>query len=83
MVWKLKPVGLPECSCLSICLAHTYKIVSLLHRVDDRYNNLLNQANIRHQKLLDSLSLHKLNREANVVDKWIDERVSGIFTSFF
>ena len=43
--------------------------------VDERYEELLRLAAIRHQKLQDALSLHQLNREANVVESWIDEKV--------
>ena len=44
--------------------------------VDTRYNNLQLQAANRRHKLLDALSLHRLNRDAYIVDSWINEKVS-------
>lgn len=44
--------------------------------VDNRYNNLQLQAANRRHKLLDALSLHQLNRDAYIVDSWINEKVS-------
>lgn len=45
------------------------------YSVDERYDELLKLAASRRQKLQDALSLHQLNREANVVESWIDEKV--------
>ena len=44
--------------------------------VDTRYNQLQLQAANRRHKLLDALSLHQLNRDAYIVDSWINEKVS-------
>ena len=44
--------------------------------VDTRYNQLQLQAADRRHKLLDALSLHQLNRDAYIVDSWINEKVS-------
>lgn len=48
---------------------------SFLCSVDDRYEALLQAAAIRRQKLLDALSLHQLNRDAYIVESWINEKV--------
>ena len=45
--------------------------------VDTRYENLRLQAADRRHKLLDALSLHQLNRDAYIVDSWINEKVGG------
>ena len=45
--------------------------------VDTRYKNLRLQAADRRHKLLDALSLHQLNRDAYIVDSWINEKVGG------
>lgn len=44
--------------------------------MDTRYNQLQLQAADRRHKLLDALSLHQLNRDAYIVDSWINEKVS-------
>lgn len=46
-----------------------------LFSVDEQYDELVQLAATRRQKLQDALSLHQLNREANVVETWIDEKV--------
>ena len=46
--------------------------------MDTRYENLRLQAANRRHKLLDALSLHKLNRDAYIVDSWINEKVGTI-----
>ena len=45
--------------------------------VDTRYENLRLQGADRRHKLLDALSLHRLNRDAYIVDSWINEKVGG------
>lgn len=45
--------------------------------VDTRYENLRLQAANRRHKLLDALSLHQLNRDAYIVDSWINEKVGS------
>ena len=47
--------------------------------VDDRYEALLQSAAIRRQKLCDALSLHQLNRDANIVETWINEKVGRLY----
>jgi len=51
--------------------------VFIFYSLDERYEELLRLAAIRRQKLQDALSLHQLNREANIVESWIDEKVLG------
>ncbi|KAJ7388705.1 hypothetical protein OS493_036144 [Desmophyllum pertusum] len=50
------------------------EVVDRCRNVDTRYSNLRLQASDRQQKLLDSLSLHRLNRDAYIVDSWINEK---------
>ena len=56
------------------------KIIIVLCSVDNRYDNLMQQAAQRRHKLQDSLSLHRLNRDTYIVDSWINEKV-GTATS--
>lgn len=42
--------------------------------IDDRYKELLEQAKLRKQRLLDALSLYKLISEADGVEQWITEK---------
>lgn len=47
-----------------------------LGSIDRRYQELLELAKLRKQRLLDALSLYKLVNEADGVDTWIDEKAS-------
>ncbi|XP_015776593.1 PREDICTED: spectrin beta chain, non-erythrocytic 1-like, partial [Acropora digitifera] len=49
-------------------------VVDRCYNVDTRYNNLLQHASQRRHKLQDALSLHQLNRDAYIVDSWINEK---------
>ena len=44
--------------------------------IDRKYQELLEFAKLRKQRLLDALSLYKLFNEADGVETWIDEKVS-------
>jgi len=46
-----------------------------LSQVDKRYQELLELAKLRKQRLLDALSLYKLFNESDGVETWIDEKV--------
>lgn len=50
------------------------EVVDRCRNVDTRYENLRLQAANRRHKLLDALSLHQLNRDAYIVDSWINEK---------
>lgn len=43
--------------------------------IDKRYKELIELAKLRHQRLLDALSLYKLFSEADAVQQWIGEKV--------
>ena len=43
--------------------------------IDRKYQELLEFAKLRKQRLLDALSLYKLFNEADGVETWIDEKV--------
>lgn len=43
--------------------------------IDKRYKELVELAKLRHQRLLDALSLYKLFSEADAVQQWIGEKV--------
>lgn len=47
-----------------------------LGSIDRRYQELLELSNLRKQRLLDALALHKLVNEADSVEQWITEKVS-------
>lgn len=47
-----------------------------LGSIDRRYQELLELAKLRKQRLLDALSLYKLFNEADSVSTWIDEKVT-------
>ena len=49
--------------------------------IDRKYQELLEFAKLRKQRLLDALSLYKLFNEADGVETWIDEKVRLQFTS--
>ncbi|XP_032239849.2 spectrin beta chain isoform X2 [Nematostella vectensis] len=57
------------------------EVVDRCNTLDERYSALLQQAAARRQKLQDALSLHKLNREAYIVETWIDERENRLDTA--
>ena len=50
-------------------------MLSRLGTIDRRYQELLELAKMRKQRLLDALALYKLFNEADSVDQWIDEKV--------
>ncbi|KAM7448230.1 hypothetical protein ABFA07_003643 [Porites harrisoni] len=50
------------------------EVVDRCRNVDTRYENLRLQGADRRHKLLDALSLHRLNRDAYIVDSWINEK---------
>lgn len=50
------------------------EVVDRCRNVDNRYDNLMQQAAQRRHKLQDSLSLHRLNRDTYIVDSWINEK---------
>lgn len=43
--------------------------------IDKRYRELIELAKLRHQRLLDALSLYKLFSEADATQQWIGEKV--------
>ena len=45
--------------------------------IDRKYQELLEFAKLRKQRLLDALSLYKLFNEADGVETWIDEKVGA------
>jgi len=47
--------------------------------IDKRYKELVELAKLRHQRLLDALSLYKLFSEADAVQQWIGEKVISNF----
>lgn len=51
-------------------------VQNTLGSIDRRYQELLELAKLRKQRLLDALSLYKLFNEADSVVTWIDEKVS-------
>ena len=50
-------------------------VQSRLSVIDRKYQELLEFAKLRKQRLLDALSLYKLFNEADSVETWIDEKV--------
>jgi spectrin beta len=50
-------------------------VQSRLSSVDKRYQDLLDLAKLRKQRLIDALSLYKLFNESDGVETWIDEKV--------
>ena len=48
---------------------------SRLGSIDRRYQELLELAKLRKQRLLDALSLYQLYTEADIVEAWIQEKV--------
>lgn len=52
------------------------EVVERLNSIDNRYQELLELAKLRKQRLLDALSLYKLFSEADGVEQWIGEKVS-------
>ena len=50
-------------------------VQSRLSVIDRKYQELLEFAKLRKQRLLDALSLYKLFNEADIVETWIDEKV--------
>ncbi|XP_060077133.1 spectrin beta chain-like isoform X2 [Ylistrum balloti] len=55
-------------------------IQNRLGSIDRRYQELLELAKLRKQRLLDALSLYKLVNEADGVDTWIDEKEKFLTT---
>ncbi|XP_050407107.1 spectrin beta chain isoform X3 [Patella vulgata] len=55
-------------------------VQSRLGSVDRRYQELLELAKLRKQRLLDALSLYKLANEADGVETWIDEKEKFLTT---
>ncbi|XP_041353644.1 spectrin beta chain-like isoform X2 [Gigantopelta aegis] len=55
-------------------------VQSRLGSIDRRYQELLELAKIRKQRLLDALSLYKLFNEADGVETWIDEKEKFLTT---
>lgn len=51
------------------------EVVERLNSIDHRYQELLELAKLRKQRLLDALSLYKLFSEADGVEQWIGEKV--------
>lgn len=49
-----------------------------LGTIDRRYKELQELAKLRKTRLMDALSLYKLFNEADMVEIWIDEKVSEI-----
>lgn len=52
------------------------EVVERLNSIDNRYQELMELAKLRKQRLLDALSLYKLFSEADGVEQWIGEKVS-------
>lgn len=50
-----------------------------LSSIDKRYQDLLDLAKLRKQRLIDALSLYKLFNESDGVETWIDEKVCDKF----
>ncbi|XP_046664582.1 LOW QUALITY PROTEIN: spectrin beta chain-like [Homalodisca vitripennis] len=50
------------------------EVVERLNSIDHRYQELLELAKLRKQRLLDALSLYKLFSEADGVEQWIGEK---------
>lgn len=55
-------------------------IQNRLGSIDNRYQELLELAKLRKQRLLDALSLYKLFNEADGVETWIDEKEKFLTT---
>ncbi|ESN99908.1 hypothetical protein HELRODRAFT_101195 [Helobdella robusta] len=56
------------------------EVTSRLASIDRRYQELLELANIRKQRLLDALALYKLYNESNNVEQWITEKEKLLHT---
>ena len=54
------------------------EVTSRLGSIDRRYNELLELANIRKQRLLDALALYQLYNESDNVEQWITEKVVSV-----
>lgn len=54
------------------------EVVERLNSIDHRYQELLELAKLRKQRLLDALSLYKLFSEADGVEQWIGEKVHWV-----
>lgn len=60
------------------------EVVERLNSIDHRYQELLELAKLRKQRLLDALSLYKLFSEGDGVEQWIGEKVHLVkLTQFF
>jgi len=57
-------------------------VQNTLGSIDRRYQELLELAKLRKQRLLDALSLYKLFNEADSVVTWIDEKVNTSLSLF-
>ena len=57
-------------------------VQSRLSSIDKRYQDLLDLAKLRKQRLIDALSLYKLFNESDGVETWIDEKVGCVPLSF-
>lgn len=51
------------------------EVLGRLGSIDRRYQELLELAKLRKQRLLDALALYKLYNEADGVEQWIAEKV--------
>ncbi|XP_076098568.1 spectrin beta chain-like isoform X8 [Mytilus galloprovincialis] len=56
------------------------EVPARLSQVDKRYQELLELAKLRKQRLLDALSLYKLFNESDGVETWIDEKEKFLTT---
>lgn len=56
------------------------EVTSRLGSIDRRYQELLELANIRKQRLLDALALYKLYNESDNVEQWITEKEKLLHT---
>ena len=61
--------------CLYLQDRESETVQSRLSVIDRKYQELLEFAKLRKQRLLDALSLYKLFNEADSVETWIDEKV--------
>ncbi|XP_031552905.1 spectrin beta chain, non-erythrocytic 1-like isoform X2 [Actinia tenebrosa] len=57
------------------------QVAERCNNVDEQYEEVVQLAATRRQKLQDALSLHQLNREANIVETWIDEKENRLDTA--
>ena len=58
-------------------------VQSRLSSIDKRYQDLLDLAKLRKQRLIDALSLYKLFNESDGVETWIDEKVGCVWESVY